>query len=131
MEVEGERIERRVIFTFSRPLFTDLKPAEKRLASLCDLSWTSVVCSVEHSLKITRRPREVAIMRKNKTTAGGLGFFQGDGVIYINYRHLFLMQIFHICSVDRKELRRKNSILGKAGDGKVGRLTNSYSSVGS
>ena len=67
MEREGERIDRTVIFTFSRPLFSELKPAEKRLACLCDLSWTSVEYSVERSLKITRLPRGVAIMMKKKT----------------------------------------------------------------
>lgn len=41
------------------------------------------------------------------------------------------MPMFHFCSVVRKEENRKRSILGKADDGKVGRLTNSCSSVGS
>lgn len=41
------------------------------------------------------------------------------------------MPTFHFCSVVRKEENRKRSILGKASDGKVGSLTNSYSSVGS
>lgn len=77
METEGERIDRKVIFTFSRPLFSDLKPTEKRLACPCDLSWTSMEYSVEHSLKFTSLPRGVAIMMKGKKNpaTGGLGFF--------------------------------------------------------
>lgn len=76
METEGERIDRTVIVIYSRPLLSDLKPAEKRLACLCDLSWISVECSVEHSQKNTRLASGVVIIMKKKTpTTGHFGLF--------------------------------------------------------